>query len=340
MEDAHVDREPTEAGTARCTGPDLEASIVPWRVAGNAGGGPSKKRASRTMAERLTGKVALVTGAARGQGRSHAVALAREGADVIALDLCGPIPSITGYPPSSEADLAETVRLVEGLDRRIIARVVDVRERTNMAVAVGDAVGELGRLDVVVANAGVVSIAKDSDVSTFIDTMSVNFGGVLNTVDSAWPHLTAGASIIAIGSMAAMMDSGGIGASSDAPVGAAAYSESKRDVARLVHHLAIAAGRNGIRVNAIHPGNVGTQMFLNDDLYRAFRPDLDIPTQDDAMLTSLRMHVMPTATLDPEDISNAVVFLASEESRYITGLQMSVDAGGRLRTSKSGAPIS
>jgi SDR family mycofactocin-dependent oxidoreductase len=292
------------------------------------------------MGERLAGKVALVTGAARGQGRSHAVALAREGADVIAVDICAAIPSITGYPPSTEAELAETASLVEGVGRRIVARVADVRERANLSAVVREAVGELGRLDVVVANAGVVSMATDGDVSAFIDTMSINFGGVLNTVDAAWPHLGPGASVIAIGSMAAMMDVGGIGASPDAPVGAAAYSESKRDIARFVHYLAIAAGRRNIRVNAIHPGNVETQMFLNDDLFHAFRPEIPNPTKEDALHTSLQMHVMPTAMLDPEDISNAVLFLASDESRYITGLQMSVDAGGRLRTSRSGAPTS
>jgi SDR family mycofactocin-dependent oxidoreductase len=292
------------------------------------------------MGDRLRGKVALVTGAARGQGRSHAVALAREGADVIAVDICAKVPSITGYPPSSETDLAETVRLVEELDRKIIARVADVRERDGLVALVNQAVGELGRLDVVVANAGVVSMATDGDITSFIDTLSINFGGVLNTIDAAWRHLKSGASIIAVGSMAAMMDGGGIGASPGAPVGAAAYSESKRAVARLVHYLATAAGRENIRVNAVHPGNVATPMFLNDDLYRAFRPDLPNPTREDAMRTSLQMHVLPTEVLDPQDVSNAVVFLASDESRYVTGLQMSVDAGGRLRTSRSGAPIS
>jgi SDR family mycofactocin-dependent oxidoreductase len=292
------------------------------------------------MGERLSGKVALVTGAARGQGRSHAVALAREGADVIMVDLCAPIPSITGYPPATEADLAETTKLVEKLGRRVVAHVADVRERAGLAALVRDAVGELGRLDVVVANAGVVSMAKDADVMAFIDTISINFGGVINTIDAAWPHLRSGASVIAVGSMASMMDTGGIGASPGAPVGAAAYSESKRDIARLVHYLAIAAGRDGIRINAVHPGNVSTPMFLNDDLYRAFRPDLMNPTREDAMQTSLQMHVLPTDVIDPRDISNAVVFLASDEARFVTGLQLSVDAGGRLRTSKSGAPVS
>jgi SDR family mycofactocin-dependent oxidoreductase len=289
---------------------------------------------------RLTGKVALVTGAARGQGRSHAVALAREGADVIAVDICAPVPSITGYPPAGEDDLAETVRQVEELDRRIVARVGDVRERSALAAIVDDGVATLGRLDIVVANAGVVSMAKDAGVTAFLDTLSINLAGVINTIDSAWPHLGRGASVIATGSMASMMDTGGIGATPDAPVAAAAYSESKRGVARIVHYLAIAAGRDGIRVNAVHPGNVSTSMFLNDDLFRAFRPDLAEPTQRDALEASLRMHVLPTPMLEPQDISNAVVFLASDDARYITGLQMKVDAGGVLRSSKSGAPVS
>lgn len=293
------------------------------------------------MSERLTGRVALVTGAARGQGRSHAVALAAEGADVIAVDICRPITSITGYPAATEADLDETARLIREQGRRVVHRPVDVRERTALTSLVADAVAELGRLDVVVANAGVVSMASDGDVRTFLDIMSINVGGVINTVDAAWPHLRSGASVIAIGSMAAMMDVGGVsGSSPDAPAGAAAYSESKREIARVVHYLAIAAGRENIRVNAIHPGNVATPMFFNDDLYRAFRPDLVDPTREDAMSTSLRMHVLPTEVLQPQDISNAVVFLASDEARFVTGLQMNVDAGGRLRSSRSGAPLS
>jgi SDR family mycofactocin-dependent oxidoreductase len=292
------------------------------------------------MAERLSGKVALITGAARGQGRSHALSLAREGADIIAVDLCDAVPTITGYPPSTRADLAETACLIEQLDRRVVTCVADVRERATMSEVVREAVGGLGRLDVVVANAGVVSMSKDVGVQAFLDTLSINFGGVLNTLDAAWPHLRSGASVIAVGSMAAMMGTGGIGASPDAPVAAAAYSESKRGIARLVHYLAIAAGRDNIRVNAVHPGNVATPMFLNEDLYRAFRPDLPNPTQEDAMCASLQMHVLPVPMMDPQDISNAVVFLASDEARYVTGLQMSVDAGGRLRTGPSGAPIS
>jgi NAD(P)-dependent dehydrogenase (short-subunit alcohol dehydrogenase family) len=229
--------------------------------------------------------------------------------------------------------LAETVRLVEDQDRRIIGCQGDVRERGALAGVVRDAVAEFGRLDIVVANAGIVAMAPDAPVSAFIDTVSINFGGVLNAIDAAWPYLGSGASVIAIGSMAAMMDTGGTAAGS-------AYSEAKRGVARLVHNLAVAAGPLNIRVNAIHPGNIETDMLLHDQMYRTFRPDLEDPTREDAMVASLAMHVLPTPMLKPQDISNAVVFLASDDARYITGLQMSVDAGGRLRSSKSGAPIS
>jgi SDR family mycofactocin-dependent oxidoreductase len=291
------------------------------------------------MSNRLAGKVALVTGAARGQGRSHAVSLAREGADIIAIDICGSIPSVTTYPPSTPADLAETVRLVEAQDRRIIAKTADVRERSALTASVRDAVAELGRLDVVVANAGIVAMAPDAPIAAFIDTMCINFGGVLNTLDAAWPHLQAGASVILIGSMAAMLDVGGT-AAPGIGVGGAAYSEAKRDVARLVHQLALAAGPADIRVNGIHPGNIETDMFLHEQMYRTFRPDLENPTREDAMVASLQMHVLPTPMLKPQEVSNAVVFLASDESRYITGQQLKVDAGGILRGSKSGAPAS
>jgi NAD(P)-dependent dehydrogenase (short-subunit alcohol dehydrogenase family) len=273
------------------------------------------------------------------KGEVTAIAMATEGADIIALDICGPIPSITTYPPATADDLKETARLVEEQDRRIVARTADVRERAVLAELANEAVADLGQLDIVVANAGVVTMAPDAPVSAFIDTMSINFGGFLNTIHAAWPHLKSGASVIAIGSMAAMMDAGGT-STPGAGVGGAAYSEAKRDVARLVHHLAIAAGSQNIRVNAIHPGNVETDMFLHEEMYRTFRPDLEDPTQADAMIASLAMHVLPTPMLKPQDISNAVVFLASEGARYITGMQMNVDAGGRLRSSRSGAPIS
>jgi SDR family mycofactocin-dependent oxidoreductase len=289
------------------------------------------------VSERLSGKVALVTGAARGQGRSHAVALAAEGADIIALDICDGIDSITDYLPATREDLAETASLVEALDRRIVTKQVDVRDRSNLIASVAEGVAELGRLDVVAANAGVVAIGRQSPIKSFLDTVAINLGGVFNTVDAVFPHLGAGASIIITGSFAALVQGGGT-SSADAGPGGAGYTHAKRGVARYVHDLAFQLAPLSIRVNAVHPGNVETPMLLNDSMYRIFRPDLENPTREDAELGFAAMHRLPTPYIQPQDISNAVVFLASEDSRFITGLQMKVDAGGLLSSTTSGAP--
>jgi SDR family mycofactocin-dependent oxidoreductase len=289
------------------------------------------------MTGRVAGKVALITGAARGQGRSHAVKLAREGADIIALDICGPIESITGYPPATPADLAETARLVEEADRRVVARQVDVRERRELAAAVSEGVAGLGRLDAVVANAGIVAVGADAPIMSFTDIIAVNLGGVVNCVGAALPHLTSGASIIAIGSMAALVGNPRA-ANPDAGPGLAGYTHAKRAVARFVHDLAFQLGPHGIRANAIHPGNVETNMLLFDDLYRVFRPDLTSPSQADAESGFRAMHRLPVTYIQPSDISDAVLFLASEESRWVTGMQLKVEAGGLLASTTSGVP--
>jgi SDR family mycofactocin-dependent oxidoreductase len=289
------------------------------------------------LSGRLEGKVALVTGAARGQGRSHAVALAREGADIIAVDISAPVDSITDYPPATPADLAETAGLVEALDRRIVAREADVRDRSHLLAIVNEGVTELGRLDIVAANAGVVALGANSPIESFMNTIAVNLGGVFNTVDAAFPHLSAGSSIIITGSFAALVSGGGT-SSPEAGPGGAGYSHAKRGVARYVHDLAFQLAPLSIRVNAVHPGNVETPMLLNDAMYRMFRPDLEKPTRQDAELGFAAMHRLPTTYIQPQDISNAVVFLASEESRFITGLQMKVEAGGLLASTTSGAP--
>lgn len=288
-------------------------------------------------AGRVAGKVALITGAARGQGRSHAVMLAREGADIIALDICGPVDSITGYPPATPADLAETARLVEAHNRRIVTRQVDVRDRRELTEATAAAVAELGRLDVVVANAGVVAVGTDAPLMSFLDVVEVNLCGVINTVTAALPHLTSGASIIAIGSFAALTGSARAG-SPDAGPGLAGYTHAKRAVGRFVHDLAFQLGPHGIRANVIHPGNVETNMLLFDDLYRVFRPDLESPTQADAEGVIRSMHRLPVTYIQPSEISDAVLFLASEESRRITGMQLKVEAGGLLASTTSGVP--
>ncbi|MGW5657373.1 mycofactocin-coupled SDR family oxidoreductase [Streptomyces humi] len=287
------------------------------------------------MAGRVEGKVAFITGAARGQGRSHALRLAEEGADIIAVDLCADIATAR-YPLAGEADLAETVRLVEKLGRRIVARRADVRERSQLAAAVAAGVSELGRLDVVVANAGIAPVGLDVPAEGFLDAVSVNLVGVINTVEAAYPHLGQGASVICIGSSAGLMV-GSVDSPETGP-GGSGYSHAKRAVARFVHDLAIQLGPGFIRVNAVHPTNCDTDMLQSRPMYRIFRPDLEDPTREDAVESFRSTQAMPIPYVDTSDISNAVLFLASDESRYVTGLQMKVDAGAILRRSTSGAP--
>lgn len=286
------------------------------------------------MGTSLQGKVALVTGAARGQGRSHAVRLAQEGADVIAVDLCAQVESVP-YPMATEADLAETAQLVEKLDRRVVTKIVDVRDRGPLLAAVADAVAELGRLDVVVANAGIIPLGTPGP-GAFVDVVTVNLGGVLTTVEAALPHLGAGASIVCIGSMAALM--GGAGLAQPGAPGSAGYSHAKRAVGRFVHDAALQFAPHGIRVNAVHPGNIDTPMLQNDAMYKTFRPDLEHPTREDASAGFASMHQLPVTTIDPVDISEAVLFLASDASRYVTGQQLKVDAGALLTSTTSGVP--
>ena len=277
---------------------------------------------------KLDGKVAVVTGAARGQGRSHAVTLAKAGADIIALDICADIESVQ-YPLARPADLAETQRLVEKEDRRCVTCQADVREPAQVRAAVDGGVTELGRLDIVVANAGITALAPDLTGSAFLDTVNVNFGGVLNVVTAAYPHLRAGASIIATGSVAAMFR--GVTDIRQQGPGGAGYSLSKREIARFVHDLAMALAPESIRVNAVHPGNVNTDMLHNPAMYKVFRPELDEVTAEDFEPASAAMFPLPISWLEPRDISAAVLFLASDDARYITGQQLRVDGGCALK---------
>ncbi len=276
---------------------------------------------------KLDGKVAVVTGAARGQGRSHAVTLAKAGADIIALDICADIGCVQ-YPLASPADLAETQQLVEKEDRRCVTFQADVREPAQVRAAVDGGVAELGRLDIVVANAGITALSPDLTGIAFLDTVNVNFGGVLNVVTAAYPHLRAGASIIATGSVAAMFR-GATDLKQQGP-GGAGYSLSKREIARFVHDLAMALAPESIRVNAVHPGNVNTDMLHNPAMYKVFRPELDEVTPEDFEPASAAMFPLPISWLEPRDISAAVLFLASDDARYITGQQLRVDGGCAL----------
>ncbi|NDJ88135.1 MULTISPECIES: mycofactocin-coupled SDR family oxidoreductase [Mycolicibacter] len=278
------------------------------------------------MPGRLVGKVALVTGAGRGQGRSHAVQLAREGADVVVVDLCADIDT-NKYPLATIADLDETARQIEKFERRAVAVRADVRDRSAMESAVGQCVGELGGLDVVVANAGIAPLGADGTEQTFVDGFDVDFVGVVNTFGAAIPRLPDGASLIATGSVAAIR--GAVQSPASGP-GGAAYALAKSFIVQYVQVLAKQLAPRRIRVNAVHPTNCNTAMLHNEGMYRLFRPDLDHPATEDVLDAFATIQAMPVPYIEPADVSAAVVFLASDESRYVTGLQLTIDAGAAL----------
>ncbi|MBV9315498.1 MAG: mycofactocin-coupled SDR family oxidoreductase [Pseudonocardia sp.] len=277
---------------------------------------------------RVAGKVAFISGIARGQGRSHAVGLAAEGADIIGIDLCEDI-EINGYPLATDADLAETVKLVEAQGRRIVAIKADVRDVGAVRAAVDAGVAEFGRLDIVVAQAGICPLGGDLPAQAFADVVDVNLVGVINTVHATLPYLSEGASIIAIGSLAALVP-GSLDDPAAGP-GGMGYSLAKRLVANYVNDLALCVGRSNIRVNAVHPTNCNTDMLNNALMYAQFRPDLTNPTREDALSAFPAMNLMPTPWVEPEDVSHAVLYLASDESRFVTGMQLRIDAGGYLK---------
>lgn len=283
----------------------------------------------------LEGRVAFITGAGQGQGRSHAIRLAEAGADIIAIDICEQIKTAT-HTMAGPDDLAETARLVTDLGRRVLTRAVDVRDRSSLIEAAQAGSAEFGRIDIVVANAGICPLGPDVAPTAFLDTVSVDLVGVVNTVDAVFPHLGAGASIICTGSMAALLSS--LTDNPTAGPGAAGYANAKRGVARFVHDAALQFGPLGIRVNAVHPGNIDTPMLQNEAMYKIFRPDLTNPTREDAEPAFGFSHRLPVNTIAPRDVSEAVLFLASDASRYITGQQLKVDAGALLADTTSGAP--
>jgi SDR family mycofactocin-dependent oxidoreductase len=278
---------------------------------------------------RVQGKVAFVTGAGRGQGRSHAVRLAEEGADIIAVDLCHDIDSLA-YSLSTPDDLKETVRLVEAQDRRIVAVQADVRERTQLRDVIERGIAELGKVDVVVAQAGIIGQKSEAPLQAWTDVIDTNLLGVINAVHVALPHLQAGASVIATGSTAAFMETLPMQQVGTDP-GGIAYMVAKRMLSSYMHDLARELAPRQIRANVVHPTNVNTDMLHSEPMYRSFRPDLDHPGREDATPAFHVQQAMPIPWVEPLDISNAVLFLASDEARYVTGMQLRVDAGGYLK---------
>jgi SDR family mycofactocin-dependent oxidoreductase len=281
---------------------------------------------------RLSGKVAFITGAARGQGRSHAVRLSSEGADIIAVDVPEPIESMN-YPLSTAEDLAQTVKEVEAQGSRIVARQCDVRDRPKLGEVVAEGLNTLGHLDIVVANAGICPGKDVTLASAFVDAVDVDLTGTMNTVAVSLPHLTAGASVIVTGSTAGMMK--GTTENMAGSTGGVGYSWAKQVLVRYVEVLALQLAPHMVRMNAIHPTNCDTDLLQNDDIYKAFRPDLEHPTREDAMLSFPAMQAMPIPFIDPSDVSALVAFLAADESRYITGLNIRLDAGAMLKRERA-----
>ncbi|WP_312878691.1 mycofactocin-coupled SDR family oxidoreductase [Amycolatopsis echigonensis] len=278
----------------------------------------------------LKDKVAVVSGAARGQGRSHAIRLAEEGADIVALDLCSDIASVP-YPLATGADLAETTARIERLGRRVVAIEADVRDHASVTAAVDRGVQELGRLDIVVANAGIVSYAVVSEVSVDMwqDMIATNLTGVWNLCQASTRHLVDG------GRGGAMV----LTSSSAAHVGVAHlahYSAAKAGVVGLMQSLAVELAPHRIRVNTVHPTAVNTPMLQNEVTYRLFAPGLtaavDPVSPPEEVAGPLRsLNSLPVPWIEASDVSEAVLYLASDRGRYVTGTQLRVDAGSAVR---------
>ena len=270
---------------------------------------------------KLDGKVAFITGAARGQGRSHAVRLASEGADIIAVDICDRVASNVAAPATLK-DLEETARLVEKYDRNIVATRADVRDFDALSDALSNGVEQLGRVDIVCANAGVwgYGLAHELSSADWQEVIDIDLTGVWHTCKAAVPRMIAqgdGGSIVITSSVCGL---------TGVPNGGH-YVAAKHGVVGLMRTMAIELGPHNIRVNTVHPGNVNTSLIHNQPTYKLFAPDLESPTTDDVAPRFQATGLMPHPWVEPEDISAMVLFLASDDGRYVTGSTMSVDLG-------------
>ena len=279
------------------------------------------------MTGRMEGKVALVTGAARGQGRAHAVRLAQEGADVIAVDSCAGIDTVVGkYPPATREDLDQTVVEVEKAGGRIVARVADVRDQAGLDAALAEGVAELGGLDGVVANAGIASYGRawELDEATWQDMIDVNLTGVWHTAKAAIPRL------IDAGRGGAMVFTSSIGGFKGIQqVGH--YVSAKHGLVGLMRNLANELAPYRVRVNTVHPTNVDTHMIQNPGTWGMFAPGDPEPTQEKAIAGFTSLNALEIPWIESVDVANAVLFLLSDEARYITGATLPVDAGASIK---------
>jgi len=271
---------------------------------------------------RVEGKVAFITGGARGQGRAHAVRLAEEGADIIAVDLCGQIDSVN-YPMSTEADLAETAGLVEDLDRRIVTRQADVRDLGQLEAAVKAGLEEFGKIDIVIANAGILSSAPawELSVNAWQDMIDINLTGAWKTARAAIPSMIErgeGGAIVLTSSNAGLI----------AFPNLAHYTAAKHGVTGLMKTLAVELAPHMIRVNSVHPTTVDTPMVDNPQSYELLLGGVEGATRADAEQAMMALNALPIPWVEAIDVSNAVLYLVSDEARYVTGMPLQVDAGG------------
>jgi SDR family mycofactocin-dependent oxidoreductase len=268
---------------------------------------------------KLDGKVAFITGAARGQGRSHAVRLAQEGADIIAVDICRQLESVP-YEMATEADLAETVSQVEALDRRIVSSVGDVRDTAAMRATIENGVAQLGGLDIVLANAGIFGVSARPDVdhdALFREVIDVNLTGVWNTMSAAAPVMIEqgrGGSMVITSSAAGLSGRGGDGTGAFT-----GYQAAKHGVVGLMRSFSHYLAPHDIRVNSVHPTGVNTDMIVNQNMdeYRETKPSMN----------ETLSNLLPVSIVESIDISNAIAWLVSDEARYVTGVTLPVDAG-------------
>lgn len=277
------------------------------------------------MTGRLDGKVAFITGAARGQGRSHCIRLAQEGADIIAIDVAEQIGSAP-YPLATPEDLARTVKEVEALDRRIIATRADVRDFDAVSRAVDAGVAEFGRLDIVLGNAGMMPFAPIAETTetAWREVIDVNLTGVFHTVKASIPHLVAGGrggSIVLTSSSAGLKGLANLGH----------YTAAKHGVVGLMRTLTLELAPHMIRVNTVHPCSVNTPMVHNPAVYSLFVPGPEAPTTEEFLEVAKTLNVLPINEIEPVDVSNAIVFLCSDEGRYITGARIPIDAGMTMK---------
>ncbi len=275
---------------------------------------------------RVEGQVALITGAARGQGRSHAIKLAEEGADVILVDVPNEVVDI-GYSLGTADELDQTAKDVENLGRRAIVIHADVRDLESLTAEVDRAVSVLGRLDIVSANAGIASVpflSHDIPDNTWRQMIDINLTGVWHTAKVAVPHILAGergGSIVLTSSAAGLKGYAQI----------SHYSAAKHGVVGLMRSLALELAPHRVRVNSLHPTQVDTPMIQNEGTYRIFSPHLENPTREDFEIASTTTNALPIPWVESVDVSNALLFLVSEDARYITGAAIPVDAGTTLK---------